>query len=264
MSSTPPTNSKESDETPRTIDQCLQTFGNWPRHAPLSAQVLADTGFYYLGEGLRVQCYKCHLIVDDWRHGMTALGTHRKRGNDCEIVLAIDSTKTADIQTVNEKWRLETLTGLSFADSDTKDGCPPETAQRLCRELAACGFYRSKNTDFIRCAYCGVTLVPKWDRSIMAQHRHIAKQSIKRAANQASTVDCLMVRAQCPANIIIPHRERFPEYPEYKSVFDRMKSFDAYQQKRKLTESTIRDMGNAGFFLDGRHVALRSPLRSSP
>jgi hypothetical protein len=258
--------SKTTDKKPRTIDECLATFENWPRYAPLSAQALADTGFYYLGEDLRVKCFMCDLEVDDWQYGMTALGTHRKRKNDCEIVRAIDSTKTGDIQTVNEKWRLETLLGLSFVESHINDRNQTEIDQRLCRELAACGFYRYKNTKFIRCAYCGVTIEPKAGQSIMSQHRYLTKQSVKKTtappptttndSQQGSCVDCIMVRAQCPANIVLQHRERFPEYPLYQSIFDRIKSFEMYKERRKIVNYSIRDMAEAGFFLDGKNYHL--------
>jgi hypothetical protein len=219
-----------SEKKPRTIDECLATFEDWPRYAPISAQALADTGFYYLGEELRVKCFMCDLEVDDWRHGMTALGTHRKRKNDCEIVQAIDSTKTGDIQTVNEKWRLETLADLSFVESNTNDR-----------------------------AYCGVTIEPKLGQSIMSQHRYLTKQSIKKTTTttndhqHGSTVDCLMVRAQCPANIVIPHRERFPEYTQYQSIFTRIKSFDNYKERHRSVDCSIRDIAEAGFFLDGKN-----------
>lgn len=261
MISKPLTPSENTEKKPRTIDECLETFGNWPRYAPISAQALADTGFYYLGEELRVKCFMCDLEVDDWRHGMTALGTHRKRKNNCEIVRAIDSIKTGDIQLVNEKWRLETLLGLSFSESNTNDTNQTEIDQRLCRELAACGFYRFKNTKIIRCAYCGVTIEPKSGPSIMSQHRHLTKQSIKKTTTTTNdqphgpTVDCLMVRAQCPANIVIPHRERFPEYPLYQSIFDRIKSFENYKERRKIVNCSVRDMAEAGFFLDGKRFS---------
>ncbi|UJR09177.1 hypothetical protein I4U23_013425 [Adineta vaga] len=248
---------KNTDKKPRNIDECLATFENWPRYAPISAQALADTGFYYLGDELRVKCFMCDLEVDDWRHGMTALGTHRKRKNDCQLVRAIDCTKTGDIQTVNEKWRLETLLGLSFVDSNTNDTKQSEIDQRLCRELAACGFYRYKNTKIIRCAYCGVTIEPKLGSSIMSQHRHLTKQSVRKTPtvmgnDQQSipTVDCLIVRAQCPANIVISHRERFPEYPLHQSIFDRIKTFENYQRRYKIGDGSIREMAEAGFFLD--------------
>ncbi|CAF1034016.1 unnamed protein product [Adineta ricciae] len=263
MTSTPIGDSKNDDNKPRTTDECLATFENWPSYAPVSAQALAETGFYYLGDELRVKCFMCDLEVDNWVHGMTALGTHRKRKNDCQIIRAIDSTKTGDIQTANEKWRLETLVGLSFFHSNSNDTKQLENDQRLCRELAACGFYRHKNSKIIRCAYCGVTIEPKPGSSIMSQHRHLAKQSCKKTPmittndpKSTHTVDCLIVRAQCPANIVIPHRERFPEYPLYQSIFDRIKTFENYQQRHKVTDGAIREMAEAGFFFD-EHKCMR-------
>jgi hypothetical protein len=227
-------------QVPQSIDECLLTFENWPEDASISAKDLAETGFYYLGEGLKVKCYMCQLEVDDWHHGMTALGTHRLRRNNCEIVRAILTTKASEIQSINEKWRLQTLEGLSFeSDHDEK----------LCRELAACGFYRFKNTSNIRCAYCGVLIKPKIDSSIMSQHRSLAKQLKK-----SSVLDCLMVRAQCPTNIVIPDRERFPEYREYQSIFERIKSFEVYRERYKTSEDFIRERADAGFFLESKII----------
>jgi hypothetical protein len=185
----------------------------------------------------------CNLEVDDWHHGMTALGTHSRRRNNCEIIRAILSTKTSDIQCANEKWRLQTLDGLTFgSDCD----------ENLCRELAACGFYRFKNTRNIRCAYCGILIQPKLDSSIMSQHRILAKQSKK-----SSSVDCLMVRAQCAANILIPDRERFPEYREYQSIFFRINSFENYKERYKVSENFIRERAEAGFFLDSKNYLFQ-------
>ncbi|CAF0770096.1 unnamed protein product [Rotaria sp. Silwood1] len=221
---------------PQSVDECLSTFEDWPSYAPISPKDLVQTGFYYLGEELRVKCYMCDLEVDDWRRGMTAFGTHKQRQNNCEIIQAILSTETGDFQCVNEKWRLQTLDGLSFeTDND----------ERLCQELAACGFYRFKNTNNIRCAYCAVLIHPKTDSSIMSQHRALAKQLKK-----PSMIDCTIVRAQCPTNIAIPDRKRFPEYPNYQSVFDRIKTFEDYKEHHKVLDNFIRERAEAGFFLD--------------
>ena len=241
---------------PRTIDECLATFENWPSSAPISANALASAGFYYLGEEFKVKCFMCNLEVDDWRHGMTAFGTHQSRKNDCEVVQAIECTKTGNIQTVNEKWRLETLADLSFTQSNTVNVNQKDNDQLICCELAACGFYRFKNTKIIRCAYCGVTIEPKSDRSIMSQHRYLAKQ-IPKVVNtdgqqQKPNLDCPLVRAQCPANIVISDRKPFPEYRQYQSIFSRIQSFENYKERHKLDERSIRDRAEAGFFLHGK------------
>jgi hypothetical protein len=218
---------------PQSIEECLLTFEKWPENAPILAKKLADTGFYYLGYELRVKCYMCDVEVD-WQHGMTALGTHSELRPNCEIVRAIYSTKTRDSRCVDERWRLKTLDGYS-------------DDQHFCRELAACGFYRHEMTKNIRCAYCGLVIEPKTDSSIMSQHRHFVK--LKR---KTSILDCQMVRAQCPTNILIPDRERFPEYREYQTIFERMKSFDSYKERHKIVENFIRDRAEAGFFLDSK------------
>ena len=160
-------------------------------------------------------------------------------------------------------------------DNDGKDANiddQEELNKRLCRELAACGFYRFKNTHIIRCAYCGVTIEPKSDQSIMSQHRRLANQLVNKEMTMTTTtndqptrtkIDCIMVRAQCPGNIAITHRERFPEYPQYQSIFDRIQSFERYKARRKSsTDNDIRDVAEAGFFFDGKHFEDRGYLFS--
>ncbi|CAF4799446.1 unnamed protein product [Rotaria sp. Silwood1] len=252
------TTSKSIEKKPQTIDECLATFEKWPRNAPIPAESLAAAGFYYLGEELRVKCFMCDLEVNDWHYGMTAISTHRELKSDCQVLLALDSIISSNIDTVNEKWRLETLLSLPFSETNTNDPNQYKNDQRLCSELAACGFYRVKNTKLIRCAYCDVTIEPKLGQSIMSQHRYLTKQSIKKKTTTTITnnqykgpiVDCLIVRAQCPANIVIPHRKSFPEYPEYQSIFDRIKSFNDSKQLQRAGDYSIRDKAEAGFFLD--------------
>lgn len=227
---------------PQSIDECLSTFDDWPEYTSVTPENLAKTGFYYLGEKLKVKCYMCGLEVDDWCPGMTAFGTHSQRSNTCEIIRAIRTTKTEDSQCVHEKWRLKTLDGLTFNTNND---------EHLYRELAACGFFRVRTTENIRCAYCGVIIRPKSNQSIMSQHRLLAKRS-----KRSSKVDCLMVRAQCPTNIIIQDRERFPEYPEYQSVFNRIKSFENYKEQTKVLENFIRERADAGFFLSSKNFNL--------
>ncbi|CAF0733077.1 unnamed protein product, partial [Didymodactylos carnosus] len=260
---------------PKSVEECILTYNDWPSNAPVQAKALAQAGFYYVGKDLEVHCYKCGLTVGDWRSGMTAIGTHRRRmPYDCEFIRAIDSTRVGNIQSVNEKWRLETLAGYSFDFVRSSSSSRPTTTnfdeqenrqtrdseadKLLCRELAACGFYRIKNKKIIRCAFCGVTIEPKPNQSIMSQHRANVKQIVLPSeqhdhlqvqSQYHSSVDCIMVRCQCAANIPIEHRAMFPEYPKYRSIFDRLKTF----QEKKLETLygfSIREIADAGFFLD--------------
>jgi hypothetical protein len=243
-------NSDDEESKPQSIDECLLTFEDWPEDAMITAKALAETGFYYLGNELRVKCYMCGLEVDDWNSGMTALGTHARRRYSCPIIQAIYSTKTGDIQCVNEKWRLQTLQDLSFGQLNKNDDDQRQTDEQVCQELAACGFYRFKDTAHIRCAYCGIIINPKLESSIMSQHRSLAKQSKKSCA-----IDCLMVRAQCPTNIVIPDRKRFPEHPRCEKVYDRIMSFQSYKDQHNIDEKFIRERADAGFFLHSKNLS---------
>ena len=239
---------------PRSLDECLSTFEQWPEEAPVSANNLAAAGFYYLGDQLKVKCHACDLEIDTWQYGMTAMGMHRQLSYGCRFLSALDSCKSGDVQSVEEQWRLQTFDDFPFDSIDSFKNHSKEQIGKLCRELAACGFYRYRSTHNIRCAYCDVVVEPKFNCSIMFQHRVLAK----RLPHRGSTIDCPMVRAQCPTNLVIPDRARYPEYPNYQAVSDRRKSFEDYQQRHSIDQQFISERANAGFFLESRTLLLQT------
>lgn len=239
---------------PQSLDECLFTFDQWPEEAPISGNDLAAAGFYYLGDQMKVKCYACDLEVCTWKYGMTAMGTHRQHSHDCQFLRALDSCKSGDVQSVNEKWRLQTFDDFPFEQIDGLKNLSSTQVEKLYRELAACGFYRYKSTLNIRCAYCDVIIQPKLDCSIMFQHRSLARQ----LPHRGSTIDCPMVRAQCPTNVVIPDRARFPEHPGYQVASDRRKSFEIYKERYNVDEHFIDQRANAGFFFESKTRLLQA------
>ena len=44
----------------------MKTFKNWPKQIVQQPKELAQTGFYYIGEGDKVKCFYCGLVLYNW------------------------------------------------------------------------------------------------------------------------------------------------------------------------------------------------------
>ncbi|XP_069468768.1 E3 ubiquitin-protein ligase XIAP isoform X2 [Ambystoma mexicanum] len=63
-----------------------KTFANFPGSCPVSSTTLARAGFYYTGDGDTVKCFSCHLTVQGWQYGESAIGKHRKLSPNCTFI----------------------------------------------------------------------------------------------------------------------------------------------------------------------------------
>lgn len=86
--------SSESGATPATdSDQewtqehyRLGTFVEFPHDCPVSASALARAGFVYTGEGDKVKCFSCHVTVEGWEPGDSAIDRHKNLSPDCRFI----------------------------------------------------------------------------------------------------------------------------------------------------------------------------------
>uniref|UniRef100_A0A8C9FLU8 RING-type E3 ubiquitin transferase n=1 Tax=Pavo cristatus TaxID=9049 RepID=A0A8C9FLU8_PAVCR len=62
----------------------LGTFVEFPRDCPVSALALARAGFVYTGEGDKVKCFSCHVTVEGWELGDSAIDRHKNLSPDLE------------------------------------------------------------------------------------------------------------------------------------------------------------------------------------
>ena len=231
--------------TPHSFDECLETFELWPDDSPVSALDLANAGFYYLGTGLKVKCHVCGIEMERWSFGVSLIAIHRERNSECQFIRTIDYTTTGNVKCVDEQWRLDTLKNYPLP-SRSKDLGPADDL-RLIQELAASGFYWSQQNHRLSCVYCGVTINPVRNQSIMSQHRAAAK----RFKPPHSIIDCPMVRAVCIVNIPIASRKPFPEYPRFRSIFHRKKTFEDFKLKKSIQNSgSIEERIEGGFFME--------------
>ena len=65
----------------------LTTFVDWPQNSPINPCELASAGFYYLGTGDNVKCYKCGCALCNWDPNDTPWSEHLKWSPNCPLVL---------------------------------------------------------------------------------------------------------------------------------------------------------------------------------
>jgi hypothetical protein len=65
----------------------LHTFINWPKNCPVQPKELIDAGFYYTGNGDKVTCFKCGIILAGWEAHDTPWGEHEKWSKSCPLVV---------------------------------------------------------------------------------------------------------------------------------------------------------------------------------
>ena len=63
-----------------------ETFRNWPTHAYVGPDELAQAGFIYLGSQDRVQCVFCKGTLKNWAPGDRAFHEHQKKFPSCPFV----------------------------------------------------------------------------------------------------------------------------------------------------------------------------------
>lgn len=64
----------------------LGTFRQWPHDAPVSAQALAEAGFFYVGPTDEVQCFCCGGVLTEWRRGDCPLRAHLTYFPSCDYL----------------------------------------------------------------------------------------------------------------------------------------------------------------------------------
>ncbi|XP_066297349.1 putative inhibitor of apoptosis [Branchiostoma lanceolatum] len=65
----------------------LETFSDWPQHAPVKSEALAAAGFFYTGKGDNTQCCICGNVISHWKEGDDPVVKHFYLFPDCEFIL---------------------------------------------------------------------------------------------------------------------------------------------------------------------------------
>ncbi|KXJ22789.1 E3 ubiquitin-protein ligase XIAP [Exaiptasia diaphana] len=68
------------------IHHRLATFIDWPEDCPVKPWELAAAGFFYMGTGDNVRCYKCKVALRNWEPDDTPWAEHTRWSPDCPLV----------------------------------------------------------------------------------------------------------------------------------------------------------------------------------
>lgn len=95
-----------------------KTFANFPGSCPVSPTTLARAGFYYTGDGDKVKCFSCHLTVDSWQYGESAVGKHRTLSPNCKFINGFypsseEMQTTGPVTQSSYSWEADNCSGSS-------------------------------------------------------------------------------------------------------------------------------------------------------
>ncbi|XP_076301090.1 uncharacterized protein LOC143219133 [Lasioglossum baleicum] len=68
----------------------LESFENWPVPHIMEPKRLAAAGFYYTGEGDKVKCFECHVVIGRWVEGDNPMVDHQRWSARCRFIREIN------------------------------------------------------------------------------------------------------------------------------------------------------------------------------
>lgn len=143
----------------------LESFKNWPCQSKVRKEDLARNGFYYLGDGDRVQCVFCNVILSCWEKGDNVIAEHRRHSKNCPFVLGKRTTNIpyspsqdsiSDVQPAYPEFQNYTKRLESFNEFW------PKAMKQRPKELAAAGLFYTEKGDAVKCFQCG-GMLRNWD-----------------------------------------------------------------------------------------------------
>ncbi|XP_005346842.1 baculoviral IAP repeat-containing protein 3 isoform X2 [Microtus ochrogaster] len=105
----------------------LSTYSAFPAGVPVSERSLARAGFYYTGVNDKVKCFRCGLMLDNWKQGDSPVEKHRQLYPSCSFV-----------QTLNPAGRLEASPQTSL----------PSAVPSLFTSLENTGYFSGSYSSF--------------------------------------------------------------------------------------------------------------------
>ena len=86
----------------------LATFRSWPMTSTACPSSLARLGFYCSGEGDKVKCFLCKLMLDNWTADDDPEEKHRRRSPDCAMAREVAEAGNVPLK-ILESGRFEKL-----------------------------------------------------------------------------------------------------------------------------------------------------------
>ncbi|XP_014254856.1 baculoviral IAP repeat-containing protein 7-B-like isoform X2 [Cimex lectularius] len=247
----------------------LRTFLNWPENAPVDSKRIARAGFYYMGQGLEVQCFRCGSRISDWNYGDKVMAKHKALDPRCPFVqnptnsgniplviarLSLTSpTEQTEVKKkqedrvffYDEKARLESFATWPFLH------VPPA-------RLAKSGFFYLQDNAKVRCAYCG-GVIEDWREGDEPDLVHIERfpncSYVKEIIDKGVLVKSgsLTFQDTCDGDnetfrALGIQSHRIPKTPRYSTYESRIRTFCQWPESCAQTPS---DLAQAGFYFKG-------------
>lgn len=144
----------------------LETFDNWPVTANVDKYSLAKNGFCYLGDGDRVKCIFCNIILKKWVRGDSVVAEHKKHAPNCPFIVNAETagniphqedvrSNNRPIDPKHSEYKSREIRLKSFL------GWPSDKKQKP-EDLACAGFFYLGTGDSVKCFHCG-GLLRYWD-----------------------------------------------------------------------------------------------------
>ncbi|NWW87348.1 XIAP ligase, partial [Rhynochetos jubatus] len=139
----------------------IKSFHDWPLNGQLTAEELANAGFYYTGVGDQVACFCCGGKLKNWEPNDRAWSEHKRHFPTCFFVLG------RDVGNVPSESIPAELEGSDLNNAQhPRNPSMAKYGRRLQtfltwiypvdkEQLAAAGFYSIGNGDHVVCFHCG-------------------------------------------------------------------------------------------------------------
>lgn len=73
----------------RRYEDRLRSFADWPKFLNPRPEALARAGFYYIGRGDKVKCFKCGVMLHNWEPNDDPVEEHRRWSHMCQYLRII-------------------------------------------------------------------------------------------------------------------------------------------------------------------------------
>ena len=159
----------------------LHSFAQWPYSHIVTSYQLASVGFYYTGEGTKVICFSCGLVVRDWKRGDVPLLVHCRTNPDCLFIKSIikgapssePSVPTPILKTLTTADSIATnrpnFNDIQIRLKSFKKLSPAFPVSR--QQLAEAGLYLLRLPDVMKCFKCSCIL-QGWVEGDTAVEKH--------------------------------------------------------------------------------------------
>uniref|UniRef100_T1HSP8 RING-type domain-containing protein n=1 Tax=Rhodnius prolixus TaxID=13249 RepID=T1HSP8_RHOPR len=241
----------------------LRTFANWPEDAAVDPRRIAKAGFYYMGQGLEVQCFSCGGRIAEWNYGDKVMAKHISLDPRCPFVLNpvnsgnvplvnasrrhtsnsqdLSNNISRDIRTTVSPYKSEESRMTTFATWPIPNVINPV-------KLAQSGFYYTQVDDKVQCAFCD-GLVGNWeygDEPDVEHQRHFPACTF--VSNRHVPTSGVSVRD----TRIEGHR--VPTNPKYSTFESRVRTFANWPS---TVSQKPEQLAEAGFYFTGNRDKVR-------